>query len=68
VVRGTALRGTRPRNRRELILAAAADLDGDGQPDFVIDVEGQVFVLLSTLAKPGLNAPSAELWAGHAGC
>src|SRR4051812_2090351 len=31
-------------------IRAIADLDGDAQPDFVIDVDGQVFLLLSTAA------------------
>jgi len=46
---------------------AMADLDGDGLPDFLIDVGGDAtYLLLSTHARPGLNRPTAELWA--AGC
>lgn len=39
-----------------------ADLDGDGRPDFVIDVEGETtYLLLSSQARPGPNLPTAEL-------
>ena len=40
-----------------------ADLDGDSQPDFLVDVEDATFLLLSTQARPGQNMPTAELWA-----
>lgn len=41
---------------------AVADLDGDAQPDFIVDVEGQAtYLLLSTQARPGPNLPTAEL-------
>ncbi|MBC5765089.1 hypothetical protein [Ramlibacter albus] len=42
---------------------AVADLDGDRKPDFVVDVGGEIFLLLSSDAKAGLNLPSAQLWA-----
>jgi hypothetical protein len=42
---------------------AVADLDGDGMPDFLIDVEDATYLLLSTRAQPGANLPTAELWA-----
>jgi hypothetical protein len=42
------------------VVRAIADLDGDRQPDFVIDVDGGVYLLLSTQARPGRNAPSAH--------
>ena len=42
---------------------AVADLDGDRRPDFLVEVGGQIFLLLSTHAKPGTNLPSAQLWA-----
>jgi hypothetical protein len=44
-----------------------ADLDGDAQPDFLIDVgedfDTATYLLLSTRARPGANLPTAELWA-----
>lgn len=42
---------------------AVADLDGDTQPDFLVDVDDATYLLLSTQARPGANAPTAELWA-----
>jgi hypothetical protein len=43
---------------------AVADLDGDSQPDFLIDVgDDATYLLLSTRARPGHNLPTAELWA-----
>lgn len=41
---------------------AVADLDGDGRPDFLVDVEGlATYLLLSTQARPGPNLPTAEM-------
>jgi len=41
---------------------AVADLDGDGRPDFLVDVEGRAtYLLLSTRAQPGPNLPAAEM-------
>jgi hypothetical protein len=40
---------------------AVADLDGDTHPDFLVDVDDATYLLLSTQAKPGANAPTAEL-------
>jgi hypothetical protein len=42
------------------VVRAIADLDGDRQPDFVIDVDDGVYLLLSTKAQPGPNAPAAH--------
>lgn len=39
-----------------------ADIDGDGRPDFLVDVAGRsTYLLLSTQAQPGLNLPTAEM-------
>lgn len=41
---------------------AVADLDGDGRPDFLVDVNGlATYLLLSSKAQPGLNLPTAEM-------
>jgi len=45
------------------VLHAVADLDGDRNPDFLVEVGEQVFLLLSTHAEPGPNLPSAQYWA-----
>jgi hypothetical protein len=45
-----------------------ADLDGDGQPDFLVDVDDASYLLLSTRAQPGANLPAAELFASEGGC
>jgi hypothetical protein len=43
-------------------VAAVADLDGDGQPDFLVHVCGQaMYLLLSSRAQPGANLPTAEV-------
>lgn len=42
---------------------AIADLDADHRPDFVVEVGGELFLLLSSQARPGTNLPSAQLWA-----
>jgi hypothetical protein len=42
---------------------AIADLDGDGLPDFLVEVGDDTYLLLSTQARPGGNVPSAQLWA-----
>ena len=47
---------------------AVADLDGDAQPDFVIDVDDATYVLLSTRAQPGANLPTAEFHLEPEGC
>lgn len=41
---------------------SVADLDGDANPDFLVDVDdGMTYLLLSTQARPGWNLPTAEL-------
>ena len=41
---------------------AVADIDGDGRPDFLVDVNGlATYLLLSSRAQPGLNLPTAEM-------
>ena len=51
-------------------VTAIADIDGDGKPDFLIAVGGNnsthEYLLLSSLARPGRNPPSAALHAS--GC
>ncbi|MBC3911444.1 FG-GAP repeat protein [Undibacterium umbellatum] len=46
-------------------VGAISDIDGDGFPDFIIAINGSNssgrFVLLSSTAKPGKNAPTASL-------
>ena len=46
-------------------IIAIGDFDGDGKPDFIFGVggsnSGAEFVLLSSVAKPGKNAPTASL-------
>lgn len=50
-------------------IRSIADLDGDGRPDFIVDVGERTLLLLSGTARPGVNVPSAELWAAaHEGC
>jgi hypothetical protein len=39
-----------------------ADLDGDGLPDFIVEVGDDIYLLLSTQAHAGANRPSAQLW------
>jgi len=41
---------------------SVADIDGDGRPDFVVDVAGlSTYLLLSSKAQPGFNLPTAEM-------
>lgn len=40
-----------------------ADLDGDNLPDFLVQVDGAGYLLLSSRAVPGANLPAAELFA-----
>lgn len=48
------------RGAGQTVVRAIADLDGDRQPDFLIDVDDNVYLLLSTQARPGRNAPTAH--------
>lgn len=56
-----------PEFGRESRINAIGDFDGDGKPDFLITVGGNnsshEYLLLSSLARPGKNAPSASLHA-----
>lgn len=45
------------------VIHAVADFDGDGLPDFLVEVGDDTFLLLSTRAQPGHNDPAAQLWA-----
>ncbi len=45
------------------VIHAIADFDGDGLPDFMLEVGDDTYLLLSTQAQPGGNLPSAQLWA-----
>ncbi|MFC5500279.1 hypothetical protein ACFPOE_22240 [Caenimonas terrae] len=47
---------------------AVADLDSDGKPDFIVRVDGQEVLLLSSLTQPGLNPPAAVLALRADGC
>ncbi len=42
------------------VVRAVADVDGDRRPDFVVDVDDTVYLLLSTQARPGTNGPTAH--------
>lgn len=44
---------------------AIADLDGDRLPDFLVEVAGEFYLLLSTHASAGTNLPSAQAWAAQ---
>jgi hypothetical protein len=46
----------------ETRIAGIADLDGDGLPDFIVEVGDDMYLLLSTQAHAGANRPSAQLW------
>lgn len=47
---------------------AAADLDSDGKPDFIVQSGGEEVLLLSSRAQPGRNAPAAVLAVQSHGC
>jgi hypothetical protein len=49
------------------VIRAVADIDADGRPDFLVDVDEAVYLLLSTQARPGLNPPTAQYMEEH-GC
>lgn len=46
-------------------IVGISDIDGDGYPDFIIDIDGSnsgvTYILLSSTAKPGKNAATASL-------
>ncbi|MBI2772490.1 MAG: hypothetical protein HYX47_22915 [Burkholderiales bacterium] len=52
----------------ETRILAAADLDSDGKPDFIVQIGDQEVLLLSSQAKPGRNAPAAVLAMQMGGC
>jgi len=45
----------------DTLIHAVADLDADAMPDFLVEVGGELYLLLSTRATPGTNLPSARL-------
>ncbi len=49
-------------------ILAAADIDSDGKPDFLLQVGGQEVLLLSSRTQPGLNPPAAVLALQADGC
>jgi hypothetical protein len=49
-------------------ILAAADIDSDGKPDFLVQVGGQEVLLLSSRTQPGLNPPAAVLALQGDGC
>jgi hypothetical protein len=51
-----------PFDAQDTGVRAVADLDGDAQPDFLVDVHQATYLLLSSQARPGMNLPTAELW------
>ena len=52
----------------ESTVLAAADLDGDGKPDFIVQIGGREVLLLSSQAQAGLNPPAAVLALQADGC
>ena len=52
----------------ESVILAAADLDSDGKPDFIVQIGGQEVLLLSSQTQPGLNPPAAVLALMVDGC
>jgi hypothetical protein len=52
----------------ETRILAAADLDGDGKPDFIVQIGEQEALLLSSQAKLGRSAPAAVLAMHIGGC
>jgi hypothetical protein len=49
-------------------ILAAADIDSDGKPDFIVQVGDTEVLLLSSLTEPGLNPPAAVLALHDDGC
>jgi hypothetical protein len=47
---------------------AAADIDSDGKPDFIVQVGDREVLLLSSRTRPGLNPPAAVLALRADGC
>jgi hypothetical protein len=43
------------------VVLAVADLDSDGQPDFIVSIGNEEVLLLSSRTRPGLNPPAAVL-------
>ena len=49
-------------------ILAAADIDSDGKPDFIVQIGDQEVLLLSSRTQPGLNPPAAVLALNADGC
>lgn len=47
---------------------AAADIDSDGKPDFIVQIGDREVLLLSSRTQPGLNPPAAVLALRADGC
>jgi hypothetical protein len=45
----------------QVLVHAIADLDGDANPDFIVEAGDEIYLLLSSRATPGINMPSAQL-------
>lgn len=52
----------------ETRVLAAADLDSDGLPDFIVQAGDEEMLLLSSRTQPGRNAPAAVLAVQSHGC
>lgn len=50
------------------VIVAAADLDSDSKPDFIVQTGDRELLLLSSRTHPGLNPPAAVLALNDDGC